>query len=73
MNVIEGGFGRQAPDDLSQRLREMADEVDNGDISGMVVAYIYKENYSFVFGTSMSESILLAALLQQQSLDRMRA
>ena len=72
MRVIEGGFGRQAPDDLSERLREMADEVDDGDINGMVVAYVYKGNYSFVFGTSLAESILLATLLQQQSIDRMR-
>jgi hypothetical protein len=72
MKVIDGGFGKHAPDDLSERLREMADEVDEGEITGMIVAYVHKGNYSFMFGTSLSESILLATLMQQESIDRMR-
>jgi hypothetical protein len=73
MKVIDGGFGKQVPDDLSKRLREMADEVDKGDITGMVVAYICDGDYSFIFGTSLSESIVLSTLLKQSSIDRMRA
>jgi hypothetical protein len=72
MEVINGRFGKQVPDDLSKRLREMADEVDKGYITGMIVAYIGDGDYSFIFGTSLSESILLAALMQQESIDRMR-
>ena len=72
MKVIDGGFGRQAPDDLADELRQLADAVDEGDISGMIIAYVYKGEYSFAFGTSKAESILLAALMQQQSIDRMR-
>jgi hypothetical protein len=73
MKVIDGGFGKQAPDDLADELRQLADAVDRGDISGMIMAYVYKGDYSFAFGTSKAESILLAALMQQQSIDRMRA
>lgn len=72
MKVIDGGFNKSTPDDLSGELRQMADDVDSGDISGMIVAYIHKGNFSFVFGTSLANSVLLAALLQQQSIDRMR-
>jgi hypothetical protein len=72
MEVIDGRFGKQVPDDLSQRLRELADEVDKGYITGMVIAYTGDGEYSFMFGTSLSESILLAALMQQESIDRMR-
>jgi len=72
MEVIDGRFGKQVPDDLSQRLRELADEVDKGYITGMVIAYIGDAEYSFVFGTSLSESIVLSTLLHQSSIDRMR-
>ena len=71
--VIDGRFGKQAPEDLSQRLRELADEVDKGYITGMVVAYVGDGEYSFVFGTSLSESIVLSTLLKQSSIDRMRS
>lgn len=73
MNVIEGGFGRHAPADLADELRELADAVDIGDISGMIVAYVRNGEYLFTFATSLSEAVLLAALMQQQSIDRMRA
>ncbi len=73
MRVIEGSFGKQAPSDLSQRLREMADEVDNGKITSAIIGYVYEGNYNFLWGASLSDSIILAALLQQTSIDNMRA
>ena len=73
MKVIEGGFGRQAPSDLSQRLREMADEVDKGKITSAIVGCVRDDNYHFLWGASPAESIVLAALLQQISIDNMRA
>ena len=73
MEVIDGGFGKHAPDDLADELRELADAVDSGDISGMIIAYVRKGEYLFTFATSLSEAVLLAALMQQQSIDRMRA
>jgi alkanesulfonate monooxygenase SsuD/methylene tetrahydromethanopterin reductase-like flavin-dependent oxidoreductase (luciferase family) len=73
MKVIEGSFGKQAPSDLSQRLRELADEVDEGLITGMIVGFVHEGNYSFLWGASLSESLILAALLQQTSIDNMRA
>ena len=72
MKVIEGSFGKQAPSDLSQRLREMADEVDNGQITSAIIGYVYEGNYNFLWGASLAESIILAALLQQTSIDNMR-
>ncbi len=73
MKVIEGKFGKHAPSDLSQRLREMADAVDEGKITAAVIGYVYEENYHFLWGASLAESILLSALLQQTSIDNMRA
>ncbi len=72
MKLIEGNFGKQAPSDLSQRLREMADEVDNGQITGVIMGYVYEGDYNFLWGTSLSEAVVLAAMLQQLSIDHMR-
>ena len=73
MKVIEGSFGKQAPADLSQRLREIADEVDKGLVTSAIIGYVRDENYHFLWGASLHESIILAALLQQTSIDNMRA
>ncbi len=72
MKVIEGSFGKQAPSDLSQRLREMADEVDSGQITGVIVGYVYEGDYNFLWGTNLGEAVILSAMLQQLSIDNMR-
>ena len=73
MKVIEGGFGKQAPSDLSQRLREIADAVDEGRIPSMVMGYTCDGEYAFLWGASLHDSIILSALLQQSSIDNMKA
>ena len=73
MKVIEGSFGKQAPADLAQRLRELADEVDAGDVSSAIVAFVRGEEYRFLWGASLIESMTLATLMQQTSVDNMRA
>lgn len=72
-NIKEVKFGKRAPEDLAQRLRELADEVDEGKITGMVVAYVHEDQYQFMFGASLSEAIVLTTLMQQTNIDRMRA
>ena len=73
MKVIEGSFGKQAPTDLPQRLRELAEAADAGHVESAIVGYVYDGNYNFLWGASLSESIILAAMLQQTSIDNMKA
>ncbi len=71
MKLIKGQFGDRAPEDLSTRLRELADAVDNGEVTSLVAAYIDGDNYSFLFGASLRDAIVLTALLQQRNYGRM--
>jgi len=72
MRVIEGGFGNKAPSDLSKVLRDMADAVDRGEITDLIAAYIEEDEYLFTYATSMKTAVVLAAMLQDQSLQRMK-
>jgi hypothetical protein len=72
MKVIEGGFGNRAPSDLSNVLREMADAVDRGEITGLVAAYVHNDEYLFTYGTSMTQAVVLSSMLQDQSIQRMK-
>ena len=72
MKVIEGGFGNRAPSDLANVLREMADAVDRGEITGLVAAYVHNDEYLFTYGTSMSQAVVLSSMLQDQSIQRMK-
>lgn len=71
MKVIDGGFGKQAPSDLSQQLRDLADAVDRKEVTGLVAAYVVNEEYEFMFATNLQEAVVLAALLQQRNYARM--
>lgn len=73
MKVIDGGFGKQAPSDLSQQLRDLADAVDRKEITGLVAAYVENDEYSFMFATNLEEAIVLTTLLQQRNVERMKA
>lgn len=72
MKVIEGGFGNRAPSDLSNVLREMADAVERGEITGLVAAYVHNDEYLFTYGTSMTQAVVLSSMLQDQSIQRMK-
>ena len=40
MKVIEGTFAHRAPEGLSTTLRDLADRVDAGQVTDMVIAYV---------------------------------
>lgn len=72
MKIIEGGFGKKACSNLSADLREMADAVDRGEILDLISVYVQNDNYTFLYGTSISYAVTLSSLLQQQCINRMR-
>lgn len=64
---------KKAPSDLASHLRAMADMADEGRITSVVIAYICDGNYEFTYGSSLSDGIVMSALLHQNCIDRMRA
>lgn len=60
------------PADLPARLREMADDVEAGRVTAMVVAYVYDGHYEFLWPSSKLDSMTLTTLAHQAAIDRMR-
>ena len=60
------------PADLPGRLRQMADDVEAGSVTAMVVGYVCDDKYEFMWPSSLIESLTIATLLQASALDRFR-
>ncbi len=69
MNIVQI---KRPPSDLAGHLRAMADAVEAGQITDAVIAYVWEGNYSFTYGASKAECIVMSAMLQQNCIDRMR-
>ncbi len=72
MKVIEGTFAHRAPEGLSTTLRDLADRVDAGQVTDMVIAYVDADCYEFVYAASKINCIAMSSMLQRQCLDRMK-
>lgn len=70
MNVVPI---KRPPADLSKRLRELADMVDEGVVTDAVMAYVCDDRREFLYASSLSECLVMSAMLQQNCIDRMRA
>lgn len=73
MNVVSmpGPKSHLAPD-AAEKLRELADLADRGEVTSMVVAYAGPNGYSFVWPSSLTDSLVLSNLVHDQALKRMR-
>lgn len=59
--------------DFPLRLRELADCAARGEIDSAVVAYVGPDGaFNFLWPSSLTDSLVLAAMLQGLALDRMR-
>ena len=63
---------KRPPSDLAARLRELADQADAGRLTEDVIAYVSDECYEFTYGASLSQCVVMASLLHQNCVDRMR-
>lgn len=63
---------KRAPGDLAETLRRIADQVDSGEVSSANMVYVANGNYEFVFASSLSDGVVMSALLHQNCIDRMR-
>lgn len=73
MEIVKPAFGPQAPKDLSQKLRAIADAVDRGEIVDFVGAYIEGGNYCFLYGSSLQTELILSTLVHANCIQRFRA
>jgi hypothetical protein len=72
-NIVNVAFGPRAPGDLSQRLREIADAVDRGEVTSLVGAYVEAGDYCFLFGASISDGLILSTLMHDRALGQFKA
>lgn len=64
---------KKPPSDLAEHLRAMADKADAGELTEVAIGYVLNGNYEFTYGASLSQCVLLSALLHRNCIDRMRA
>lgn len=64
--------GPRCAPDLPGILRDLADSIERGDVTGMVFAYIDRGDYITSNSASLSESLVLATLLQAAMLEKFR-
>ena len=60
------------PPDLPGRLRQMAEDVEEGRVTAMVVGYVCDGCYEFLWPSSLTDSLTIATLAQASALDRLR-
>lgn len=63
---------KRPPSDLAALLRGLADQVERGEITDMVTAYVGANSYCFTYAASDHDCIVLSSMLQQNCIDRMR-
>lgn len=64
--------GPKPPDDLSKRLRELADAVDRNEVTELVAAYVQDGCYEFLYGAGLNDSLVMSTMLQHSCLMRMK-
>ena len=71
--IVEFKAPPRAPPDLADKLRGWADQVEAGEITGLVLAYLCNDNYEFIYADSLINCLIMADMLHDNCLDRMRA
>ena len=72
MTVVALSPPRLLPRDLPATLRDLADRVERGDVTEMVVGFCERDGYEFLWPSSLHQSLILCVMLQQTAIDRMR-
>jgi hypothetical protein len=63
-NIVLLDAGPKAPSDLSRQLRDIADAVDRGEVTGLVAGYFSGNEFEFLYGASIRGCLELATILQ---------
>lgn len=70
MKVIPFKAASRLPDDFADVLRSIADQVEAGEVTEFVAAFVVDGEYEFLFPSSLSASLVLGSLLQKRCCDR---
>ncbi len=71
MQVIEGGFGKKACEDLAKNLRALAEAVDRGEVVNLVMVFVEDGEYQTHLSASIQDSIVMASLLHRVAVDKL--
>jgi hypothetical protein len=63
---------KKPPSNLAATLRAMADDVDAGRMRDMVAVRVHEGSYEFIYAASLHDCLVMASMLQQNCIDRMR-
>lgn len=72
MNIVKLDARPKAPNGLADDLRALADAVDKGECTGAVVASVKGGEWEFIYADSLVDCLVMATLLQQKCIDRLR-
>lgn len=71
-NVVELPRQQKLPDDLPELLRKLADRVEAGTVTDMVVAYVEDDHYEYLWPSPLDDSLIICTLAQARAIDRYR-
>jgi hypothetical protein len=60
------------PDDLPSVLRQLADDVESGAVTAMVVGYKEDDTYKFLWPSTLESSLIISALANDRAIERFR-
>lgn len=60
------------PHDLPRMLRELAEGIERGTITEMVVVYVEDDNYRFMWPSGLHNSLVLTTLAQHSAIERLK-
>ena len=63
---------KKIPADFAAQLRQMADDVEAGKVDSAVIAAVIDGNYTFVYPSSLADSLTLSTLLHAECIERFR-
>lgn len=72
MTLVELKPPSPLPPDLPAQLRALADRVETGLVTEMVIGWVERGDYSFLWPSSLNDSLILATLLQATAIDKYR-
>ncbi len=58
------------PSDAAAQLRKIADSIDAGETTELCAAMVTNGSYEFLFVSSLTDSLVLASLLQHRCVER---
>lgn len=71
-NLVQLKPAPALPADLPATLRRLADDVEAGKVTAMVVGYVCDDTYQFLWPSSLTDSMTITTLMQACALDRFR-